>query len=313
MSSFFNRRRASTQGSNQDLDEQGPAVGGNRRGSAGASVSSSTRFVRKLVNRGANDYRAEATVPARVPRARAPAVPTIDEQRNNEADMDGAYSPEYDGQQQPGFWARCCECCSADRRMVVFKTLLKSSLWKALIILCSIILLFGAQVRTLAFEEPADFGFDLVFCGVFLIFLWDIGMRVDVEPNYFAFDIGCCFPKREDNTAPVPARMEADSAWGNCNFQLGSFLFFCELASTLALLHEISFIHKGNWDEKEVNIYLDSAGIPVSSHFLVLETQRKTSESLSKQISNEILLFFFCYYAIRSGPWDGRCERGFSH
>eukprot|EP00522_Entomoneis_paludosa_P013153 CAMPEP_0172451694 /NCGR_PEP_ID=MMETSP1065-20121228/9625_1 /TAXON_ID=265537 /ORGANISM="Amphiprora paludosa, Strain CCMP125" /LENGTH=1163 /DNA_ID=CAMNT_0013203661 /DNA_START=207 /DNA_END=3698 /DNA_ORIENTATION=+ len=224
---------------------------------------SSIRFFRKLISHRANDYHDDTAVRTNTG-VNSPIPHTIDERADDMGD-EGDYYAEDQGAQRPSLWVRMCgnDCWSSHRRKWFVKKVLKSTAWRATIVICSVILLFGAQIRTLAFEEPADFAFDIIFCVTFGIFLVDIGMRIDTEPNYFTFNMGGCCRPREDNTAPVPSRRESDSGWGDCNFKLGSFLFFCELASTLALLHEISFIHKKNFDEKQVDIVLDQAGIPV--------------------------------------------------
>mmetsp|Transcript_19347 Transcript_19347/g.41657 ORF Transcript_19347/g.41657 Transcript_19347/m.41657 type:complete len:1150 (+) Transcript_19347:227-3676(+) len=234
-----------------------------RRASTESQASSernSNRFFRKFLNHRANDYHSEPTSGG--PRVARP-VPTINE-RAEAVEMDDY---ENGSVSRPSFMARICgnEGWTPARRRKVFKRTLKSTPWRLLIIVCSLILLFGGQVRTLAFEEPADLVFDIIFIGIFCIFIIDIALRIDAEDNYFKFSMGGCCKPKEDNSQPAAARARTDqSGWGDCNFRFGSFLFFCELASTLALFHEISYIHQQNFDELRIDIRLDAAGIPVS-------------------------------------------------
>lgn len=239
---------------NQETKQQRPG----RRASSESQDSSSTNFFRKFMNRRANDYhpdvgvRSSAAQPAPITNEPQEAI-SAEEDHNNESNR-----------VRPSVWARLFgQCCLSSRLKTSFKKILKSTAWRTLILICSIILLFGAEVRFLAFEEPADLAFDIIFCVVLGVFCIDIFMRAQAEEKYFTFNVGGCCKPREDHSARTPIHNEPQSGWGDCNFRIGSFLFFCEFVSTLALLHEISFIHRQNFDQQRINIRLDEAGIPV--------------------------------------------------
>lgn len=148
-------------------------------------------------------------------------------------------------------------CGSAEARREFCARILDSLAWRALLILLTLILLFGAQIRNMFIPASADAAADAVFLATFFIFWIDIGMRVIVEPNYFAFNL-CGLGRKIDTERPMAEQETC------CNVQLGSFLFWCDVISTLTLLHEISFIDKANFSEIPILVTLDPFGVPVS-------------------------------------------------
>jgi hypothetical protein len=141
--------------------------------------------------------------------------------------------------------------------------LLGSPWYKAFLILLTFILLFGAQIRFIFVPAAGDTACDVVFMLVFCVFWIDIFMRVDVEPNYFHLSL-CGLTWSRSHPRGQQQAAVASSAGGWCTaFEVGSFLFWCDVLSTLALLQDISFINPDYFSEYIVSITLDSFGIPV--------------------------------------------------
>ena len=127
---------------------------------------------------------------------------------------------------------------------------LNTSLWKAATGFFTAVLLFGSQIHHLWMPSQADEAMDVVYGVAFLFFVADMGLRVYAEPNYFQFQFGHC---GYHNNYSFES--------GSC--QLGSFMFWCDLISMMALLYDISIINQGNAITPEEEIILDENGRPV--------------------------------------------------
>jgi hypothetical protein len=139
-----------------------------------------------------------------------------------------------------------------------FSDVLKSRCWKVLLIVLTFILLFGAQIRTLWIPAAGDTAVDVVFTVTFALFWIDLLMRVDAEPGYFNFRFNCFRGNIYEHGGGKPG----------CS--LGSFLFWCDLGSTLALLHELSYVDQKNFAVIDYDITLDTFGIPVRTYFALM-------------------------------------------
>ena len=154
--------------------------------------------------------------------------------------------------------ARCCErlVWPEEQRQYVLLSIIKSRFWRVMLIFFTIILLFGAQFRDIFIPSSGDTALDVLFMMAFCVFWIDIFIRIDVEPSYFKFHFSCRRSSKDSDNNPN---------WTTCgNFRFGSFIFWCEVVSTLALLYDISFIAKKNFDEQSYTIKLDRYGLPVS-------------------------------------------------
>jgi hypothetical protein len=85
------------------------------------------------------------------------------------------------------------------------------------------------------------------------VFILDMILNLLVDPEYFGFD-----PWRRLQQPHQPKR------W-TCG--VGSFMFWCDVVSTLALLHDISFINQREYEMPELKLELNEYGIPVSTPF----------------------------------------------
>ena len=90
-----------------------------------------------------------------------------------------------------------------------------------------------------------DIVFDICEMVTFGFFVIDMTLRIFVEPNYF--DIRWC--------------CRGGSEGGHCS--LGSFMFWCDLASTGVILYDVSFINKARYQIVDVEIELED-GMQVS-------------------------------------------------
>jgi len=129
---------------------------------------------------------------------------------------------------------------------------LNTTLYKTLLIVATIILLFGAEFRDLV--PLADAAMDYVFAVVLVFFLVDMGLRCDAESQYFGLHCGrnCHYQSGDDEEASSQPL-----------FQMGSFLFWCDVISTLTLLREITWFDlEGNFDEQHIDVQLNQWGMP---------------------------------------------------
>lgn len=118
-------------------------------------------------------------------------------------------------------------------------------------IISSILLLFGAQLRDLAFPASADLAVDCVFLVVIAFLLVDIVSRCDAEPHYFSF--WAC--PRQNPVGPTGPTT-------NNHWTMGSFLFWCDVLSTVTLLYDVRLFTERS-GVQEVVIELSDQGIPV--------------------------------------------------
>lgn len=153
----------------------------------------------------------------------------------------------------PTCWQSFCHWITIpmDVRQRFFERLIASRIWRSTLLLFTIALIFGAQVRDLFCPKEADDIFDIIFLVIIGFFAVDILMRVDVEHNYFVFR---AFGRGQSTVEGSATCLD---------LQLGSFIFWCELCSTLALLYEVSMINKRDFGMQTLHIRLNAFGAPV--------------------------------------------------
>lgn len=100
------------------------------------------------------------------------------------------------------------------------------------------------------FPKGADVYFDVLYSVASAVFFLDIILNIFVDPEYIAFHL--CRRKGDDTQ---------NSYW-TCG--IGSFMFWCDVVSSLALLYDISYINKHEFEMLEISIVLDNYGVPVS-------------------------------------------------
>ena len=167
----------------------------------------------------------------------------------------------------PSLWRRLWH--APERRHLERELLLHTTAYKFFLVCFSLILLFGAELQELFLPRQADGTMDVIYAVVFVCLLADIAMRIDAEDNYFSFQ-ACCWIKgcrcccKNGNNNNNRRRSSGDSNNSNngcCRF--GSFLFWCDLCSTLTLLADMTWINKDRLGEKHYSIQLDAFGFAV--------------------------------------------------
>ena len=175
--------------------------------------------------------------------------------------------------------AQCCGCLPEwlrDRyeRQYFFLIVMTSPIWRFLMCLCILLLLFGSAVQNLWCNPKYDHVFDILYTVAFGIFIIDITLRILVVPGYIGLHYktiwrkfanmccgccGCCNKKKAD-----------DNDWGR-SLQFPSFLFWCDIVSTACILYEISFINKRQQEIVSQDIQLERYGLPVRTTYSIIE------------------------------------------
>jgi len=139
--------------------------------------------------------------------------------------------------------------------------LINTKAWQAFIILFTIVLLFGAQIQDLWCPPSSDVAFDVIFTCAFVFLIVDVILRSAADPTYFILNL-CGRDLRSPHGEHSPNRVDALCGLRSI-FQFGSFMFWCDLLSTLSLLWDISYINPFRSSMLEVTIGIDDLGIPV--------------------------------------------------
>lgn len=138
---------------------------------------------------------------------------------------------------------------------VLFHTFTKSKIWVIFLTLFSTFLLFGPAVQNLADVGPTGDHVLFILRIVMLVFFTiDLLVRTVSEEGYFAFIL-------------CPEESEAPGSGSDSNkprFLIGSFLFWCDLLSTLSTLYDLKYINNRHFEEILHQIAIVD-GIPVSS------------------------------------------------
>ena len=130
----------------------------------------------------------------------------------------------------------------------VLSNIIGSRLWRVTIAFNTFLLLFGSEVQEIWIPPAGDTAMDVLYCIALAVFTMDMVMRCYLEPKYM-------------NVPRCRAKESAQSkAWGRC--QMGSFLFWCDLLSTLTLLYNVSFINTELNDMLTYDIELNQIGLP---------------------------------------------------
>lgn len=177
--------------------------------------------------------------------------------------------------------------------------------WEAGMILFSFLLLFGAQLRQLCLPKTMDLTCDVVFLIAFVVLLLDVVFRSVAVPEYFQCS---CFTKGGDQQQRrrgcFGRNINRNSKDRPSEFQFGSFLFWCDLLSTLMLLREISFTNlEGSFQEQEVKVNLDAWDMPVRVSSATLETQSLKRLDLAHSF---VLSLSLCF--LYPAHWAQSCE-----
>ena len=165
-------------------------------------------------------------------------------------------------------WANLCACLPEflrDRyeRQYFFLLVMTSPVWRLLMALCILLLLFGSQVQNLWCDKDYDTVFDVLYTIALCIFCVDIVLRMLSVPGYVSFNCKPLYNRIAKFLGRTP-RTRYHYYDDEPFIHIGSFLFWCDVISTLTLLYEISYINKNQTEIRATDIRLDSYGIPVS-------------------------------------------------
>ena len=135
------------------------------------------------------------------------------------------------------------------------RRIIRSRLWKLLMIFFYAFVLFGSQIHQL-WTSAGNLAFNILSLVAFGFCIVEMGLRFVAETNYFQFGMASfCQNKKY-------------SIGGNDNSStcfIGSFLFWCDLVSTCATLFSVSWINPKPFEQHTIEIVLDSYGCPVRS------------------------------------------------
>lgn len=195
-----------------------------------------------------------------------------------------------------GFWNRFCLCCgcSCNRGCCCYQNeqtrpcwvhqchaVTKSIVWRILYIFFSLFLLFGSPIQELTVDVRGDIVFSVVRNIMLAYFLSDMMVRCITDRDYFV----CTVRGGSMNPTTLPSAPLSGSPGGGGGARhsmsymdakemhspciIGSFLFWCDLISTLAILYDLQYINPNVNGVREVQIELDEDGIPVSDALVV--------------------------------------------
>ena len=215
-------------------------------GSLTGSTTSRFSFFRNIFNHRNSDYRSDAPM-TRASRRSAAAESNFRSHSNLPSSQQTANLQEDDV--APSFYQRCCGSFGnsfrpSRRTLELMSGFMYSSFWQLLQVVFTVLLLFGSQVQELWTPKEADVVFDVLFSIALGVFLLDMIIRCFLEPQYFEFST----PKSK-------------TAWGSC--RLGSFMFWCDLISSMTLLFDISYVNNRWFATEAVTIQLNQKGMPV--------------------------------------------------
>ena len=136
-------------------------------------------------------------------------------------------------------------------------------------LLFTVLLLFGEPVQYLWFPKQADVVFNYLYTFAFAFFVIDIAMRCYVSPPYFVFEI---FGRdyrydAQGRRKPRPPAGGIKSGWGENCIKVGSFMFWCDVLSTLTLLYDISWVNPLLEERVELTVPVNAVGVAVSYIF----------------------------------------------
>jgi hypothetical protein len=140
----------------------------------------------------------------------------------------------------------------------------KSTLWLFFLFVFSILLMFGPAIQSLADAgRRGDAAFLYLRIVMLFFFTVDILVRCFAEEGYFLLTL-CRHRIICHNWISAPTQSNTTNGDSKEPFiSIGSFLFWCDLLSTLSILYDLSFVNNHHFDPiyYEINAI---RGIPVS-------------------------------------------------
>jgi hypothetical protein len=139
---------------------------------------------------------------------------------------------------------------------------LSSSIWRTWLVIGNFILLFGNPIQMLLIPAAADPAVDGLYILVFATFLVDMVFRATAVAGYFSFSVGRIYKPSSNWLIYFSQTVNS--------IRFPSFLFACDLFSTMTLLWDISFTNPSNFQLNTMEIPLPEVLIPVSSSTILM-------------------------------------------
>jgi hypothetical protein len=161
---------------------------------------------------------------------------------------------------------------------------LASVYWRVFLLFGNFVLLFGSPIQMLLTPPAADPFFDVLYTVVLVAFLVDMIFRAAAVPGYFGIHFHTFFRKQRQSSSSQRHHHQRNSnsssfagggtrttimsflcgclcccwcfvsKYSLCWPTMGSFLFWCDLASTLTLFYDISFTNPANFEMEKINL-----------------------------------------------------------
>ena len=119
----------------------------------------------------------------------------------------------------------------------VKEKMVHSKIWKSIILICELILLFGFEIRDLFCPADSDIVFDVIFMLAFVLLIFDIILMSMTLPGYFNYGFSDQYHVR---------------------IIFGSWAFWLDFFSALTLLNEITFINRMRMHSEKYNILIST-------------------------------------------------------
>ena len=133
-------------------------------------------------------------------------------------------------------------------------------LWKTLIVLFTIVLLLGRPCQFWFLPAAGDVALDTLHLVGFSIFTMDLVFHCYLDPLYYPW---ISFRCGKNNRRSSMTLQQQRRRCFPCIY-LGSFNFWCDLASTICFLLEVSFFFPTRFGRSTIVIVLNENGFPVS-------------------------------------------------
>jgi len=96
---------------------------------------------------------------------------------------------------------------------------------------------------------------DILYFIAFGVFCVDMMLNLIADPEY----LGCAC----QNTRTQPGHRQGLHQTRFFGLRMGSFMLWCDMVSTAALLHDISYINSGEYSVQQIDLRLNEFGVPV--------------------------------------------------
>lgn len=151
-------------------------------------------------------------------------------------------------------WSR--GCTRVDRWLQIWSgPAVNSLVWRVLIVLFALLLLFGSPIQFWVVPATGDYAFDALYLLGFTFCWVDIIFNAYSDPHYFVCD-PCNRKLRRTN----PNSVYHPRFWTS---GFGSYNFWCDFLSTGGFLYDVSFVNPAQFAMQVTYIALDGIGVPV--------------------------------------------------